>query len=227
MNSSNLARRGGLAAMVGGIVGIAYSPFYALAYFATEDGASSPEAPWVAAWAGVLRPVLEPLLTFASPEVVYLAYGKFFSLVVLGWMAGLLALHARQAASAGRLEKWGFRVAFAGGVMGFLGSIGAYWIGSVWWGVVNVSFLAFMVPALLLFGTGFPLFGIGTLRAKTAPRAGAWLLVAGGLPGMVLLVIALGQLTLALLPINVAWVILGHALFAEASAPEKRPAHAG
>jgi hypothetical protein len=84
MDSSNLARRGGLAAMAGGIVGIAYSPLYALAYFATKDEESSLEAPWVAAWAGVLRPVLEPLLMFASPEAVYLTYGKFFSLVVIG-----------------------------------------------------------------------------------------------------------------------------------------------
>lgn len=108
MNSSNLIHRGGLAAMLGGIVGILYAPFYALAYFATDDGAESLEAPWVAAWAGILRPILEPLLTFAPPEVVYLSYGKFFSLMVLGWMAGLLALHARQAASAGRLERGAF-----------------------------------------------------------------------------------------------------------------------
>lgn len=130
MSSSNWIRWGGLAAMLGGIVGILYAPFYALAYFATEDGAESPEAPWVAAWAGVLRPILEPLLTFAPPEVVYLTYGKCFSFMALGWMAGLLALHARQAASAGRLERWGFRVAFAGSVLGTLGGIGTYWIGT-------------------------------------------------------------------------------------------------
>lgn len=224
MSSYNSIRWGGLAALIGGVVGILYSPFYALAYFATEDGAESLEAPWVATWAGALRPILEPLLTFAPPEVVYLTYGKFFSVMVLGWMAGLLALHARQAASAGRLERWGFRVAFTGTVLGTLGGIGAYWIGSVWWGVVGFSFGAFMVPALLLFGIGFPLFGIGALRAKVARRLGAWLLIVGGLPGMILLNIVLGQLTLALLPINLAWVVLGYALFSEVKAPAKRPA---
>ena len=85
-------------------MGILLSPFYALAYFATEDGASSLEAPWVAAWAGAIRPILEPLLTFAPPEDVYLTYGKLLSFVFLGWLAGLLALHTRQAASAGRLR---------------------------------------------------------------------------------------------------------------------------
>jgi hypothetical protein len=213
--SSKWNRRGGLAAMLGGLVGILYAPFYALAYFATPDGAESLEAPWVAAWAGAARPVLEPFLTFASPETVYLTYGKCLPLVVLGWMAGLLALHARQAASAGRLEKWGFRVAFVGTMLGTIGGVLAYWIGTFWWGAVGIAFGAFLVPMLLLVGIGFPLFGIGTLRAKTAPKPGAWLLIIGGLPGMIALDIALGQLTLALLPINLAWIVLGYALFSE------------
>jgi hypothetical protein len=107
--------------------------------------------------------------------------------MVLGWIAGLLALHARQAASAGRLERWIFRPAFTGVVLGTLGGIGAYRIGSVWWGVVDFSFVAFLVPMLLLVGVGFPLFGVGTLRAKAAPRLVAWLLIVGGLPGRILL----------------------------------------
>jgi hypothetical protein len=223
MSSSNWSRWGGLTALVGGIVGILYSPFYALAYFATEDGAASLEAPWVAAWAGAVRPILEPFLTFAPPEVVYLTYGKFFSLMILGWLAGLLALHARQAASAGRLEKWGFGVALAGIVLGTLGSIGAYWVGSIWGGVVNFFFFAFLVPALLLFNVGFPLFGVGTLRARVAPRLGTWLLTVGGFPGIFLLTFLTGQLTLGLLLLNFAWVALGYALFSDAGALAKRP----
>lgn len=210
--------------MLGGIVGILYSPFYALAYFATEEGAASLEAPLAAAWAGTLRPILEPFLTFAAPEVVYLTYGKFFSFVVLGWIVGLLTLHARQTPHAGRLERWGFRVAFAGTVLGLLGSIGVYWIGTVWWEIVDFFFIAFMVPALLLFSIGFPLFGVGTLRAKVAPRLGAWLLIVGGLPGIFLLTFLLGQLTLGLLLLNIAWVVLGYTLFSEASASANRPA---
>ena len=224
MSSSNWIRRGGLAAMVGGILGILCSPFYALAYFATEDGAESLEAPWVAAWAGALRPILEPFLTFAPPEDVYLTYGKLLTFVFLGWMAGVLALHARQSASAGRLAKWGFRVALAGNVLGTLGSIGAYWIGTVWWGAVNISFLAFLVPALLLFTVGFALFGAGTLRAKVAPRLGAWLLAVGGFPGIFLMTLLLGNLGIGLLLLNLAWVVLGYALFSEASASTRRPA---
>ena len=49
MSSSNSIRWGGLAALVGGTLGILLSPFYALAYFATKEGGESLEAPWVAA----------------------------------------------------------------------------------------------------------------------------------------------------------------------------------
>ncbi len=220
MSSSNFIRWAGLVAMLGGIVGILYSPFYALAYFATEEGASSLEAPLATAWAGAVRPILEPFLTFAPPEVVYLTYGKSFSFVVVGWMAGLLALHARQATHAGRLERWGFRVAFAGTVLGLLGSIGVYWI----WGAIDLLFLSFMVPALLLFSIGFPLFGAGTLRTKVAPRLGAWLLIVGGLPGIFLLTFLLGQLTMGLLLLNLAWVVLGYTLWSERVAPVRQAA---
>lgn len=227
MDAEKKTRRFGMAAMIGGVVGILYAPFYALAYFATPEGAKYLEAPRVAAWADAVRPVLEPFLTFAAPEVVYLTYGKFFSLMVLGWAAGLLALHARQPEDAGRMEKWGFRVAFAGCVMGTLGGIGAYWVGSVWWPATGISFGVFLVPALLLFGVGFPMFGVGMLRAKSAPRFGSWLLVVGGLPGMIALDIALGQLSLALVVLNLAWISLGYALFTEKSATVHTPAHAG
>jgi hypothetical protein len=155
---------------------------------------------------------------------VYLTYGKLFLFMVLGWMAGLLALHARQSASAGRLEKWGFRVAFAGTVLGTIGGFGAYYVGTVWAEALNFSFLAFLVPALLLFNIGYPLFGVGTLRAKLVPRLGAWLLTVGGFPGIFLLTFLTGQLTLSLVLLNLAWVVLGYTLFLEASASAKRPA---
>ena len=117
-------------------------------------------------------------------------------------------------------------MASTGTVLGTLGGIGAYWIGSVWWGVADFSFVAFLVPMLLLVGVGFPLFGVGTLRAKAAPRLGAWLPIVGGLPGVILLNIVPGQLTLALLPINLAWVVLGYALFSGKAVPARQPAHA-
>jgi hypothetical protein len=226
MQSSLLERWGGLAALVGGILGIVYAPFYALAYFATEDGASSLESGFASAWAGALRPVLEPFLEFAAPNTVYLTYGKAMTFVVLGWMAGLLLLHARQSAPGHRLERWGFRVAFTGASLAFLGSIGAYWIATFWWGVLDVVFFAFMIPALLLIGVGFPLLGIGTWRAGVAPRLGAALLIVGGLPGIIALSALFGQPTMGLLLINLGWIVLGYWLHARATEPAMEPAPA-
>jgi hypothetical protein len=181
----------------------------------------------VAAWAGAVRPVLEPLLTFASPEVVYPTYGKLFSFMVLGWMAGLLALRARQAASAGRLERWwGFRVAFTGVVLGTLGGIGVYWIGSFWWAALGFSFGAFLVPALLLLRHRVPAVRHRVAQAKAAPSLGEWLLIAGGLLAIILLVIVLGQLSLGLMVLNLAWVVLGYSLYSEKAVPARQPAHA-
>ena len=97
-------------------------------------------------------------------------------------------------------------------------------MGTVWWGAVNFSFLAFLVPALLLFNIGFPLFGAGTLRAKVAPWLGAWLLTVGGFPGIFLLTFLIGQITAGLVLLNLSWVVLGYALFSEAGVSAKRPA---
>lgn len=158
---SNLIRWGGMVAMLSGVLGIVYFPFHAATYLATvEDPA--PLVPWT----GAFRSSFEPFLSFASPDDVYIAYGMIAPLVTLGFVAGLAALHAPQSAHAVRLEKWGFRVALVGTVLGVLGSIVAYWIGSIWWGATGIAFFTFLVPALLLLSIGFPLFGAGTLRAK-------------------------------------------------------------
>jgi hypothetical protein len=125
--SENFIRWGGLAALVGAVIGILYFPFHATAYFATQDGASSLDAPWVAAWAEPFARLFDPLLTFAHPGQVYITFGKFVLLVLLGYLAGVLALHSRQGAHAGRLKKWGFRVLLVGTVLGTVGAFGEYY----------------------------------------------------------------------------------------------------
>lgn len=219
MKHVRLARWGALAAMVGGILGILYFPFHAAAYFATKDGAPSLEAPWVAAWAEPFARAFSPLLTFSSPDAVYSTYGKLSLFMVLGALAGTMALHARQAANEGRLEKWGFRLAFVGFAMGTLGSFGEYWVGAL-----DLSFLAFTLPAILLLNIGLPLFGIGTLRAKVAPRLGAWLLTVGGFPGIFSMTFLLGHFSGGFLLLNLAWVVLGYALWSERGKGVRRPA---
>lgn len=168
MSPSNLIRWGGLAALVGGVIGTLYFPFHASAYFATQDGSAALDAPWVAVWAEPFTRVFDPLLTFAPPHEVYTTFGKILVLVVLGFLAGVLALHSRQGARAGRLEKWGFRVLLLGSVLGTLGAFGEYYTP-----YLDFSFLVFSAPGILLLMFGSLLFGIGTLRAGMTPRLGA------------------------------------------------------
>jgi hypothetical protein len=225
--SSNRIRWGGLATMAGGVLGILYSPFVALAFFATKDGAKFADSRLVAAWTGIVRPVLKPFLGFASPEYVHLIYGSLLVFVVLGLREGLKALHSRQDARAGRLEKWGFRIALVGSVLLTIGSIGAFWIGGLVFAlsrshtdlVINTSYLVFSLPGLLFFMFGTTLFGIGALRARVAPRLGTWLLIVGGFPGIIVMAFLVGNWGGSLLLADLAWIVLGYSLWSEKSAP--------
>jgi hypothetical protein len=214
VSPSNLIRWGGLAALVGGVIGILYFPFHASAYFATQDGSAALDAPWVAVWAEPFTRVFDPLLTFAPPHEVYTTFGKILVLVVLGFLVGVLALHSRQGARAGRLEKWGFRVLLLGSVLGTLGVFGEYYTP-----YLDFSFLAFSAPGILLLMFGSLLFGIGTLKAGMVPRLGAWLLTLGGFPGIVLMTVLVGHLSGGLLLLDFAWVVLGYALWTQRVAP--------
>ncbi len=89
MHSPKLIRRGGLAAMLAGILGLLASPFLSVAWFATQGGVGSTANSLVTVWTEPLARMFGPLLTFAPPETVYMTYGKVVSLVSLGFMAGL------------------------------------------------------------------------------------------------------------------------------------------
>ena len=209
--SPDQARLTGLAAIVGGALGILVAPLYSLAYFATGEG----EPGAGSFWAEPARDLLDPLLTFASPDDVYLTYGKLFLFVWIGMLAGLVGLHARHAGRGGRLERWGFRVSLVGWLLLTIGAFGAYWLG-----FVDTSFAAFLVPGLFLGTCGATLFGLGTWRAGVAPRAGALLLVVGGPALFVLSEIA--TLGGGLILVYLAWVALGHALWSETLIVESR-----
>ena len=217
MLSANFIRWGGLAALVGGVIGILYFPFHAAAYFATQDGAASLEAPWVAAWAEPFAGVFDPLLTFAPPGQVYITFGKFILLIMLGYLSGALALHSLQGAHGGRLEKWGFRVRLVGTVLGTLGAFGEYYTP-----YLDFSFVAFSTPGILLMMFGSLLFGIGTLQARMTPRLGGWLLTIGGFPGIVVMTVLVGHLGGGLLLLDFAWIVLGYALWRQKGGPAER-----
>jgi len=222
-------RWAGLAAMVGGALGLAFAPLYSLAYFASSDGAADANSPWVRALADPARNLLDPLLSFASADVVRETYFKLFLFIVVGVLVGVVGLHARQAHAGGRLEQWGFRVSFVGLLLLSIGALIGYWPP-----LLGFIFVAFIVPGLLLLVVGSVLFGLGTWRAGVAPRLGAGLLIVGG--PAVLLISEVATLGGGLDVIYLAWVVLGQSLWSmpepahtvasmgSASQPERRPA---
>jgi len=205
--SPDQVRLAALAAMIGGALGVLVSPLYTLAYFATDDGAADATRPGAKAWAEPARDLLDPLLTFASADVVRLSYGKLFLLIWIGMLAGLVALHARHAGRGGRLERWGFRASFAGLALLVIGALVGFWLH------VELAFAALILPGLLLLVLGSAIFGAGAWRAGMAPRIGALLLVAGGPAIFVLSEVA--TLGGGLVLLYLAWVVLGRALYSE------------
>ena len=222
MLSSSKIRACGLAAMIGSVVGILFFPLYALAYFAIPDGANSAKP-----WAQVVRPLVEPLLTFAPPQVVYHTYGKLYLVLFLGFLAGTLGLHTRQRATdisrASRLEGWGYRITLVALVLLTLGAIGDHWVGPYWPALIDVAYLGLAIPGVLLLMIGTPFFGIGTLRVKVAPRLGAWLLIVGGFPGLIVLSMLTGNWGGGLVPLDLAWVIIGYFLWTNPAVEHVQP----
>ena len=222
MLSSSKVRACGLAAMIGSVVGILFFPLNALAYFATPDGAASAKP-----WARVVRPLVEPLLTFAPPQVVYHTYGKLYLVLFLGFLAGTLGLHACQRAAgssrAGRRERWGYWLTLVALVLLILGAIGDHWVGPYWPALIDAAYLGLAIPGVLLLMVGTPLFGIGTLRAKVAPRLGAWLLILGGFPGLIVLSMVTGNWAGGLVPFDLAWLIIGYFLWTNPAVERVQP----
>ena len=101
----------------------------------------------------------DPLVTFASPYVVRVTYFKLFLFIVLGMLAGVVGLHASQAQHGGRLERWSFRASFVGLLLLTIGAFSGYWPP-----LLGFSFVALIVPGLLLLVVGSPLFGLGPGR---------------------------------------------------------------
>ena len=194
----------GLAAVAGGVVGILYFPLHSLAYFASEGGSEG-----VVKWADSGRDLLGPLLEWDSADTVYRTYGKVYLVVVLAFLLGLVALRGRRAGEAEGLERWSFRVALAGYALLVVGAVVEYWTP-----YLDFGFLAFTGPGVLLGLIGSTLLGITLLRRDAAPRAGAWLL-ALSIPLVFGLTALIGHLSAGLVPLDLAWIVLGWWLWSE------------
>lgn len=215
--SDRTTRFAGLCAVIAAGVAVLLAPLLALSYFATAEGARELEAGTVSAWADPARDLVGGLLTWAAPERVYASYVQVFALLFPAVFLCARAVRARRPAAAGRLERWGWRIALLGyGVLG-LGLIAASAAlvdssaaveGSAAYGRLDAAFIALMLPGMALSVIGSTLLGIALLLSRYEPRLTSWLL-ALELPAVPLLSIILGHNGLALLPLFVAWAVAG------------------
>ena len=184
MSSSELIRWSGLAAVAGG-VSLGIAELVALSFFGFDFSQTATTG------------------TYAVYSVLIMITGVLLPL-------GLVGLYVRQSEAAGPLGLGGFVVAFIGTVL----------VAGFFWSSAFVApILAVEAPQLLavrslpgffrsfiVFGLGWLLFGVATLRAGIYPRAPAVLLIVGS----VLIVIRL-PLTSIVLDAAVAW--MGYVLF--------------
>jgi hypothetical protein len=199
---SKIEQWGGLAALLGGLLGVLYFPFESVASFAADPTEFTGLIPW----SETFQSMAGPLLTFDSPENVLRVYARLTLFVILGSVAGLVALHSRNAGSAGRLEKWGYYFALVGMVLLATSLFAHRWLGEGDW-----TFFV-EVPGLMLIIPGLPFVGAAALRAQVVPPLGCWLLILS-VPGMLVLTILFGRLTGGLLVLDLAWVVLGYHLW--------------
>jgi hypothetical protein len=204
----------GLYAVFAAAASFVLAPLLGLAYFGTEEGADELATPSVAAWAEPARDAVGPLLTFAAPDRVYSTYLQalalcFPAIVLCAWIA-----RRRRPRQDRRLERWGWRIAFAGYLMLVTGLLGVSLVlvaGSPSNPAVNVFYLALVFPGILLATTGSTALGIALLRSDYRPRLTAWVL-ALVFPLWVVGDFVIGYNGIGLVPLLVAWGVTGREL---------------
>lgn len=188
------------------------TPLLALAYFATEDGASELETSTVDAWAEPARDLADGLLTFASADTVYFTYLKSLMLIAPALFGVALATRSRRPATAKRSERWGWRIALVGYGLLALGVILALPADLP----LAIAFFAFIIPGLVLSTVGSTVLGVALLRASYRPRLTPWLLVFS-IPFWLAASDLLGHNSIGLVPIFVAWGVTGWRLWGDQS----------
>jgi hypothetical protein len=154
--SSNLVRWSGLAATVGGVLGIVLTPPFALAYISAFEGGYA-----ALTFRSNLIDAPYPL-DFSYGERVYYTYGRLYFLTLLPELLALYVLRRLRGGDSGALERWGFRLSLVGMWLVVIGVFTDYWMD------MPPGFWAVIV-ATPFFGAGFVLLGVGWQKAGVVP----------------------------------------------------------
>ena len=230
-------RRIGLYAFVAAGAATVLAPLLALAYLGTAEGAAELETGTVSGWAEPARDLVGGLVTWASPERVYATYVQLFALLFPAVFLCARAVRPRRPDDVGRLERWGWRsTVFGYGVLS-LGLLAAALVlvdasaavdGTTAYAVLDLVFMALLLPGMAISTIGSTILGIGLLRNRFEPTVAA-VLLASAFPALLVLSTLLGHNGVALLPLFYAWGAIGFRLWhagrrSEASCGERVPA---
>lgn len=200
-------------------VGLVVGQLHALARHQTADGRGDLDSPLVRAWSDPARKALAPLLDWASPDVVYLTYGKAWLPVFVAFT--LCAFVVRRRREPVGAEKWAWRVALTAYVLACVSVAAEYW---TQWGamdddLLDVVFLA-SIPVILVTMLGSSVLGVVLLRRGLGWPAA---LLAATFPA-VFVISAVTSLGNVALPIAFTFGVLGRRIArAEAATAASAP----
>ncbi len=189
------------------------APLHAVAYLRTPDG-----EPGAIDWSLDAYRLAPWLWDWDERQSVYLTYGRVTSVLLVGSLLGLVALHRRQRHPQARFERWAFRVFAAGYTLMAIGAIAEYYTP-----FLEEAFVFIAIPGLLLTLLGGLVFGIASSRVNSIPRSLAFFLALSFLPGVPLLVALLGHIPVGFSLVMVALIIIGLKLSGETPEPRGTP----
>jgi hypothetical protein len=192
-------RRAGLVAVLTALAFPVVGVLHSLARFAIAP--EDLESAAAAAWNGPGRAVAGPLLTFGSPEWVYITYGRVASVLLAGLLAGVWAARGLRPNRVGGVERWAWRLLLASYGLMVLGATVSYWLTLVDEGFVLV------VPGGLMVLVSSTVLGVLLVRAGSRPRLTSWLVL--GAPVLVLAASSAVSLGAAFVSQAVAWGLAG------------------
>lgn len=219
----------GSYAVIAAVAAFVLAPLLAIAYFATAEGAQYLESGTVAAWAEPGRDLTRRLVTFADAERVYATYTQVLALLFPAIFLSAAAVRSTRPTGISAPERWGWRLSLVGyGLFGAGLLLVALLLvgGNTGVAVIDVAFMALMLPGLLIGLVGSTVLGIAFMRAGFQPRTTVWLL-ALSLPLWFVGSGVLGHNSIGILPLFVAWAAAAwpsKAELAASAAPNAVPA---
>jgi hypothetical protein len=215
----------GLYAIVAAATAVLIEPLLAVAYFDTAEGAQYLDVATVAAWAVPARELFGGLVTWASADVVYNTYSLIMALMFPAVLATALATRAQRLGSRTRSERVGWWIALTGyGLFGCGVLLVAVLLTSGASGaLVDVGFMALMIPGILLSMIGSTILGVVFLRTGHQPRLTGWLL-ACSLPLLIVGSAVVGHNGFGILPLMIAWAATGARWRSADAVPPLEPA---